>query len=331
MTQLDFIESVISHYRESTERDFTKVPNSIEELEAKPISGENPASRSEKKSTTVEAQLLDSVVIEGEDSNLERRRTGIFGGGFLSRKPDPKKYEIKVVQQLRLQRKQNQIALRWIAIFIIIPLLFGLISRYLVFEPLLGSYIDKNPDKIELSSEIEEEFSEELARYRERLEVKSLLGLNSEISTEKKQELMADKAKELWKAAREEELQGLKNLLSDLVIGLTFSGLIFVNRNRLQVVRGVTNRTFLSLSDPAKVFLFILVTDMFVGFHSPEGWTVILNGIAHHFGLPENEAAVDLFIATVPVAMDSGIKFWIFNYLTRFSPSTSAVYERMNT
>ncbi|MBF2076210.1 MAG: hypothetical protein IGS50_20945 [Synechococcales cyanobacterium C42_A2020_086] len=25
------------------------------------------------------------------------------------------------------------------------------------------------------------------------------------------------------------------------------------------------------------------------------------------------------------------IKFWIFNYLTRFSPSSSAIYERMNT
>ncbi|QZZ23707.1 hypothetical protein J5X98_21875 [Leptothermofonsia sichuanensis E412] len=86
-----------------------------------------------------------------------------------------------------------------------------------------------------------------------------------------------------------------------------------------------------AVSDPAKVFLLILVTDMFVGFHSVEGWDVILASVFHHFGLPENDTFIKSFIATVPVFMDSCIKFWIFNYLTRFSPSASAVYERMNT
>ncbi len=85
------------------------------------------------------------------------------------------------------------------------------------------------------------------------------------------------------------------------------------------------------MGDPTKVFLFILVTDMFVGFHSAEGWNVLLESFTHHFGLPENEAVIQMFIATVPVIIDSCIKFWIFIYLTRFSPSASAIYERMNT
>ena len=70
---------------------------------------------------------------------------------------------------------------------------------------------------------------------------------------------------------------------------------------------------------------------MFVGFHSAEGWDVILESLAKHFGLPENQAAIKAFIATVPVIADACIKFWIFSYLTRYSPSTSAIYERMNT
>ncbi|HHP7245625.1 MAG TPA: hypothetical protein ACFE0H_13155 [Elainellaceae cyanobacterium] len=53
--------------------------------------------------------------------------------------------------------------------------------------------------------------------------------------------------------------------------------------------------------------------------------------LTHHFGLPERPNAINLFIATVPVMMGSCIKFWIFNYLTRFSSSSSAIFERMNT
>jgi hypothetical protein len=70
---------------------------------------------------------------------------------------------------------------------------------------------------------------------------------------------------------------------------------------------------------------------MFVGFHSAEGWEVLLESVARHFGVPESRAAINTFIATVPVVLDSCIKFWIFSYLTRYSPSASAIYERMNT
>ncbi|WP_375479874.1 hypothetical protein [uncultured Nostoc sp.] len=49
------------------------------------------------------------------------------------------------------------------------------------------------------------------------------------------------------------------------------------------------------------------------------------------FGLPENKTFIHTFIATVPVMIDSFTRFWIFNYLTQYSPISSAIYERMNT
>jgi CemA family len=70
---------------------------------------------------------------------------------------------------------------------------------------------------------------------------------------------------------------------------------------------------------------------MFVGFHSAEGWEVSLEGIGHHFGLPESKLFIYTFIAIVPVMLDSVIKFWIFTYFTRYSAAGSAIYERMNT
>ncbi|XGV96589.1 MAG: hypothetical protein ACAF41_28135 [Leptolyngbya sp. BL-A-14] len=43
----------------------------------------------------------------------------------------------------------------------------------------------------------------------------------------------------------------------------------------------------------------------------------------------ENAAAIAV-IATVPVMLDATLKYWIFNYLTRKSPSAVAVYRTMN-
>lgn len=151
------------------------------------------------------------------------------------------------------------------------------------------------------------------------------------VETALEEKALQEKALELWRQARDEQLNGLKNVLADGAGLLTFVGLVYFGRQKLLAVRSFSNRAFLSLNDPSKVFLFILVTDMFVGFHSAEGWDVLLEGMLHHFGLPDSKVFINSFIATVPVIIDSCIKFWIFNYLTRYSPSTSAIYERMNT
>ncbi|MEM9151876.1 MAG: proton extrusion protein PcxA, partial [Cyanobacteria bacterium P01_F01_bin.3] len=82
--------------------------------------------------------------------------------------------------------------------------------------------------------------------------------------------------------------------------------------------------------DSAKAFIIILLTDTFVGFHSPHGWEVLLEGVADHLGLPANRNFIFLFIATFPVILDTVFKYWIFRYLNRISPSAVATYKTMN-
>jgi hypothetical protein len=84
------------------------------------------------------------------------------------------------------------------------------------------------------------------------------------------------------------------------------------------------------LSDSAKAFVIILFTDIFVGFHSPHGWEILLEGVSRHFGLPANRDFIFLFIATFPVILDTIFKYWIFRYLNRVSPSAVATYKTMN-
>ncbi len=81
----------------------------------------------------------------------------------------------------------------------------------------------------------------------------------------------------------------------------------------------------------SKVFLFNLLYRHVCWFPLPRRLGCHFGGMLQHFGLPESKVFINSFIATVPVFVDSCIKFWIFNYLMRYSPSASAIYERMNT
>ena len=80
----------------------------------------------------------------------------------------------------------------------------------------------------------------------------------------------------------------------------------------------------------SKAFLIILFTDIFVGFHSPHGWEIVIEGILRHLGLPESRDFIFIFISTFPVILDTIFKYWIFRYLNKISPSAVATYHNMN-
>ncbi|MFN9956273.1 MAG: proton extrusion protein PcxA, partial [bacterium] len=112
--------------------------------------------------------------------------------------------------------------------------------------------------------------------------------------------------------ADEESTEAIKNVLSDLIGLIGFSLVCLIGQRDLQVLRGFIDELVYGLSDSAKAFAIILFTDIFVGFHSPEGWTVLLEGVAEHLGLPARENFIMLFIATFPVVLATIFKYWIF-------------------
>ncbi|QNI60765.1 proton extrusion protein [Synechococcus sp. TAK9802] len=120
-------------------------------------------------------------------------------------------------------------------------------------------------------------------------------------------------------------------VVSAEVVGLiAFAMVCFLSRDELRVLRGFVDEAVYGLSDSAKAFAIILFTDIFVGYHSPEGWQVLLEGVAEHFGLPSSQSFVNLFIATFPVVLATIFKYWIFRYLNRVSPSSVATLKGMN-
>lgn len=139
-----------------------------------------------------------------------------------------------------------------------------------------------------------------------------------------------EKAMDLASQYTSESANAIKNILSDALSFSIFIILIFVGKRQISVLKSFLNELIYGLSDTAKAFLIILFTDIFVGFHSPHGWEVIIEAILRHFGLPENRNFIFLFIATFPVILDTVFKYWIFRYLNRVSPSAVATYRNMN-
>ena len=97
-----------------------------------------------------------------------------------------------------------------------------MLTKVFFFGPMLGNYSEANPTAVELSTEIREEFAAHLTEFKEELEIRELLHLAPELAPEVKREKLAEEAADLWREARDEELNGLKNVLADSVALIVF-------------------------------------------------------------------------------------------------------------
>jgi hypothetical protein len=240
-------------------------------------------------------------------------------------------YEQRVIQELRNLRQERAIAIRFLILLIIVPLSIQVITKNLIYSPLIDHFMVENKtfDQIKISEEIVEEQIQEFTRFKELLEIREILEMGQPLNDSEKRKKLKEKAQELTKEAMEKNLNGLKNLVADLTSLASFALLVAIFKKEFKIVRQFLSRSFLGLSDITKVFIFILLTDIFVGFHSAEGWEVILGSTFGHFGLPENRQFIYIFIATFPVILDSFFKLLIFNYFTRKSPAAVAILEKM--
>ena len=209
-----------------------------------------------------------------EINNIPSKRSNFFN---IQRDLSPQD-EQKILQNLRNLKLQKRIATRFLIVLIFIPLLVQILSKNLVFAPLVQHFrVDIVAwEKIHYQEETIEHYFEEFARYKETLEIKQLLSENQPLSQEEIHQELKEKAEELIRQAATNSQQGIVNLLADVTGLVAFVVLIIVFRGKSIITRQYLSQSFLALNDVTKVFIFILLTDMFVGFHSAHGWEVIL-------------------------------------------------------
>ena len=140
---------------------------------------------------------------------------------------------------------------------------------------------------------------------------------------------LQEKIFELAQSSHFHALQSLTNVFADFLSILVLIFLLITLRPEITILKSFLVEVIYNLSDTTKSFLLILMTDLLVGFHSPRGWETMFSLILYHFGLPENQDFVFLFVATLPVILDTVFKYWIFRHLNKISPSTVATYHNM--
>lgn len=279
----------------------------------------------------------EAVTKRGVVTNVETvsDKTGVLPRSILrtfnriQSELDPKAEE-EVVKNFRNSKLKTIISLKFILTLIIVPILTHQVTKTLIVGPVVDHFRSDDNPVIFLNLDMEEEAFVELQRFEEELKFKSLLGFTPELSQEKREEQVREKAVEMAKEYRDRSANAIKNIFSDLLSLAAFGLVIFSSRQDIIVLKSFMDDIVYGLSDSAKAFIIILFTDIFVGFHSPHGWEVILEGVSRHLGIPESRDFIFLFIATFPVILDSVIKYWIFRYLNRVSPSAVATYRTMN-
>lgn len=242
--------------------------------------------------------------------------------------PDPGT-EDDILNDFRNSRVRTRAAASFVLGLMIVPLLTQQISKNLI----IGPFVDrmKGPEQIEIriNPEIENQVLAELSQFEERLKFESLTSdiapSPGEIQNQLKIKAAALKEEYQWDLR-----QPLKNAISDLVSLIALAIYFVFNKQKIAVLKSFFDEIIYGLSDSAKAFIIILFTDVFVGFHSPHGWEVIVESVLSHFGLPQDRSFINMFIATFPVMLDTVFKYWIFRYLNQISPSAVATYRNMN-
>ncbi|BAU66646.1 CemA family protein [Stanieria sp. NIES-3757] len=238
--------------------------------------------------------------------------------------------EAEVLQNFRRSRWVTQTATRCMLLLIIIPLLTQQLSKEFLLLPLVEKFRSNHNPEIFINSEMREEAFKELQIFEEGLKFQSLLGETSNISPEDTELKIKEKANELAEEFRYKSNVAISNVFADLLGLIAFAGVVLTNRSGISAIKSFLDSIMYNLSDSAKAFIIIMLTDIFVGFHSPHGWEVIMEGVANHLGIEPNRSAIFLFIATFPVILDTIFKYWIFRYLNRISPSAVATFKNMN-
>nr|UVF30788.1 envelope membrane carbon uptake protein [Allium ampeloprasum] len=135
---------------------------------------------------------------------------------------------------------------------------------------------------------------------------------------------------QLVKTHNEYHLHIILHLSTNIICFTILSGYFILGNEELVILNSWIQEFFYNLSDTIKAFSILLVTDLWIGFHSTHGWELMIDSIYNDFGLAHNEQIISGLVSTFPVILDTIVKYWIFRFLNRVSPSLVVIYHSMN-
>nr|YP_009864421.1 chloroplast envelope protein [Smilax china]YP_009864591.1 chloroplast envelope protein [Smilax nipponica]YP_010132779.1 envelope membrane protein [Smilax microphylla]YP_010334586.1 chloroplast envelope membrane protein [Smilax riparia]YP_010518831.1 envelope membrane protein [Smilax goeringii]YP_010624313.1 CemA [Smilax retroflexa]YP_010624399.1 CemA [Smilax gaudichaudiana]UIB41485.1 envelope membrane protein [Smilax sp. LJ2019061002]QKE32416.1 chloroplast envelope protein [Smilax china] len=135
---------------------------------------------------------------------------------------------------------------------------------------------------------------------------------------------------QLVKTQKEYYFHIIFHFSTNIICFAILSGYFILGNEELVILNSWVQELLYNLSDTIKAFSILLVTDLWIGFHSTHGWELMIGSVYNDFGLAHNDQIISGLVSTFPVILDTIVKYWIFHYLNRVSPSLVVIYHSMN-
>nr|YP_010330689.1 envelope membrane protein [Pilea dolichocarpa]UNY33828.1 envelope membrane protein [Pilea dolichocarpa] len=120
------------------------------------------------------------------------------------------------------------------------------------------------------------------------------------------------------------------HLSTNIIYFLILSLYSILGNEELIFLNSCLQEFIYNLSDTLKAFSILLLTDLCIGFHSTHGWELMIGSIYKDFGFDRYDQIISGLVSTFPVILDTILKYLIFRYLNRVSPSLVVIYHSMN-
>ncbi|CAI0628155.1 unnamed protein product [Linum tenue] len=124
---------------------------------------------------------------------------------------------------------------------------------------------------------------------------------------------------ELQDEWRLENRTAFANIWSDMVFGISLFLLLYFNQNKVALLKFTGYKILNNVTDTGKAFMIILITDIFLGYHSESGWETLLEVFVEHYGLQVDPSTITIFVCFVPVVIDACVKLWVCSNLDSLS------------
>ncbi|CAJ1951647.1 unnamed protein product [Sphenostylis stenocarpa] len=221
---------------------------------------------------------------------------------------------------------------KFLAVLIIVPWAMDFLVHDYILMPFLDRYVKTVPlaaQMLDVRRYQKLEIVEELKTERGRFELEVEIGKSPPLSDDEVWWELRHKALELREERRLENRRAFANIWSDTVYGISLFILLYFNKSKVALLKFTGYKIINNISDTGKAFLIILITDIFLGYHSESGWQTLLEIIVEHYGLEVDQSAITIFVCLIPVVMDACVKLWLFKFLPRLSPRVTNIFREM--
>lgn len=243
---------------------------------------------------------------------------------IIGREDDDMLYEDRIFQYASFN------SAKFLAVLVIVPWALDFVVHDYVLMPFLDRYVKTVPLAAQMLDvrrnqklEMVKELKTEQARYRFEVEI----GKSPPLSEKELYLELRHKALELQDEWRLENRKAFANIWSDFVFGVSLFILLYFNESKVKLLKFTGYKILNNVSDTGKAFLIILVTDIFLGYHSESGWQTLLEVLVEHYGIEVDQAVITIFVCLVPVIIDACVKLWMFKFLPRLSPRVSNIFQ----